>query len=81
MNNWKEERLKYTRCSLSKKPTSNDELYYKYENDKIRDSSLHKCILVKTHTNGIFFHFGDDIVFGPLRFTNFFILNKPNEQL
>ena len=81
MNNWKEDKLKYKKCSSLNKPTISDELYYKYH--KNYDYKMVLITLLEVCDNGIYVCFGNDynIRFGIFDFKDFYILNKNNEQL
>jgi len=83
MNNWKEERLKYTRCSSLNKPIVGDKLYYKYKKSKSNDYKMVLITLLEVCDNGVWVCFGNDynIRFGIFDFKDFYILNENNEQL
>lgn len=74
-NNWRDEKLKYTKCSVLNIPVVSTRLFYKFAHT-IRDKHLAPCKLIGVNGNSLIVQFGED-----KRQTmedniqNFFILN------
>jgi len=76
-SNWKEEKLKYTRCSALNIPAVSTRLFYKIAHT-IRDRHLAPCTLKEVHENGFTVYFGDnpEHTMGICPYGDFFLLNE-----
>jgi len=74
-SNWKEEKLKYTKCSVLNIPIVSTRLFYKFAHT-IRDKHLAPCKLLEVYGNKFKVQFGDDErMTMEDKIGNFFILN------
>lgn len=58
-NNWREEKLKYTKCSVLNIPVVSTRLFYKFAHT-IRDKHLAPCKLIEVNGGKLTVQFGED---------------------